>query len=366
MPLPIRTQLVYWSIAGVVFFLLLWLLGGVLLPFLVGGAVAYFLDPVADRLERLGLSRAVATTLITFSALLAVVVLAVFLIPVLFDQLHALVNAAPSIAKQLQQFIITRFPELADRTSTLSQTTAELVTYLQSKGAAVAQAVLSQALGVIGWLVFIVVVPVVAFYLLLDWDQMVARIDALLPREHAPTVRKLAREVDAVLAAFVRGQLTVCLILGTYYAVGLMVVGLQFGLIVGAIAGAVTFIPYLGAIIGGGLGIGLALFQFWGDWMHVAAVVVVFVIGQFAEGNIITPKLVGKSVGVHPVWLIFALSAMGTLFGFAGLLIAVPTAAALGVLTRFAVTRYQESQLYRGSDDDEGGAGGQSGDGAAA
>jgi len=190
----------------------------------------------------------------------------------------------------------------------------------------------------------------VAFYMLMDWDTMIARIDAMLPRDHAPVVRRLASEVDTALAAFVRGQLTVCLLLGTFYSVALAVAGLQFGLVVGAIAGAITFIPYVGSLVGGALAIGLALFQFWGDWLSIGLIAAIFVFGQFIEGNILTPKLVGSSVGLHPVWLLLALSAFGSLFGFVGLLVAVPVAAALGVVIRFAIQQYQDSVLYRGID----------------
>ena len=177
---------------------------------------------------------------------------------------------------------------------------------------------------------------------------MIARIDELLPRDHAPTIRKLGRDIDNVLASFVRGMGTVCLILGTYYAVALMAVGLQFGLVVGFIAGLVTFIPYLGALIGGTLAIGLALFQFWGDWASIGLVAGIFALGQVTEGNFLTPKLVGSSVGLHPVWLLLALSVFGALFGFVGMLVAVPVAAALGVLARFATSQYLSSRLYTG------------------
>ncbi|HMB14031.1 MAG TPA: AI-2E family transporter, partial [Roseovarius sp.] len=167
---------------------------------------------------------------------------------------------------------------------------------------------------------------------------------------HAPVIRRLAGQIDATLASFIRGMGTVCLILGTYYAVTLMLVGLQFGLVVGALAGLVTFIPYVGAILGGALALGLALFQFWGDWVSIGLVAAIFVSGQVIEGNFLTPKLVGSSVGLHPVWLIFALSAFGTLFGFVGMLVAVPVAAALGVITRFVLDQYKTSRLYRGLD----------------
>jgi predicted PurR-regulated permease PerM len=352
MALSVRTQVLAWSIAAVVFFVLLWQMGSVLLPFLVGGGLAHFMDPVADRLERWGLSRSLATIVIMLGALLVVVLLALSVLPQLYQQLVGLIDAAPAFVKKLQDAVLIRFPELADSTSTMSRTLAQLAGLVQSKGGELAQGVLDSAFGVIGWIVFLLVVPVVAFYLLLDWDRMVARIDALLPRDHAPTIRALATEMDTVMAAFVRGQMTVCLIMATYYSVGLMFAGLQFGLLVGVAAGAVTFIPYLGALTGGTLAISLALVQYWGDWVSVAVVIAVISFGQFMEGNIITPRLVGKRVGLHPVWLLFALSAMGTLFGIVGLLVAVPVAASLGVLTRFVVGKYQASLLYQGRVED--------------
>ena len=350
MALPIPQQAKYWGIAGLVFLLLMWLMGDVLVPFLVGGAIAYFLDPVADRLQRAGLSRVTATSVIMLVMTLVVVLLVLAVIPTLIHQTSALVNAAPEISRNLQGFLTERFPDLTDETSIMRKTLADIGAFIQSKGADLAQGLVSSAMSVLSAVIFIVVVPVVAFYLLLDWDKMVARIDAMIPRDHVTTVRRLAREIDAVLAGFVRGQLTVCLILGAYYSVALMLAGLQFGLVVGAIAGAVTFIPYVGAIIGGILAIGLALFQFWGDWVSIGIVAAIFAFGQFIEGNVLTPKLVGQSVGLHPVWLLLALSAFGALLGFAGMLVAVPVAASLGVLTRFAVGQYQASLLYRGID----------------
>lgn len=348
MALPVRDQVKYWGIAAAVFVALLWFLGNVILPFIVGGAIAYFMDPVADRLERLGLSRVAATGLISFAAVLMTVLLILAVLPTLIKQLTELVNTAPQIFKQLQTFLLERFPDLQDETSTMRQTLDDIGKAIQSKGGELVNSLIGSAMGVLSAVLFIVVVPVVAFYLLLDWDKMVARIDEILPRDHAPVIRQLGREIDKVLAAFVRGQLSVCLVLGTFYAVALMIAGLNYGLIVGAIAGAITFIPYVGAIIGGSLAIGLALFQFWGDWLSIGIVAGIFALGQFLEGNVITPKLVGNSVGLHPVWLLFALSAFGTLFGFVGMLVAVPVAAALGVLARFAIDQYKASRLYTG------------------
>ncbi|NOD82743.1 AI-2E family transporter [Ruegeria sp. HKCCD6119] len=348
MALPVKDQLRYWGVAAAVFVLILWALGDVLLPFVIGGAIAYFLDPVADRLERLGLSRIAATAVITVIGILGFIMAILMVVPALITQLLDLIDVLPDLFKQLRGFIEKQFPSLLDRESNTHQMLVSFGDMLKSKTGDVLQTVLASLGSAINIVVLLVIVPVVAVYLLLDWDRMVARIGELLPRDHAPTIRRLAGEIDAVLASFVRGMGTVCLILGTYYAVALMLAGLQFGLIVGFIAGLVTFIPYLGALIGGSLAIGLALFQFWGDWAHVGLIAGIFAIGQVTEGNFLTPKLVGSSVGLHPVWLLLALSVFGALFGFVGMLIAVPVAAALGVLARFATSLYLDSRLYTG------------------
>ena len=268
---PRTIDLGRWRYLTLAIFILYFLLI-VILPFLVGGALAYFLDPIADRLERAGLSRVAATTVITAVGILILVALVLAVIPTLVNQTTALINAAPDIAQRLQMFLLERFPELADNTSTIRQSLAQIGQTIQAKGATLAEGVLNSLAGAISIVVFILVVPVVAFYLMLDWDHMIARIDGLLPRDHAPTVRRLAGEIDAALSAFVRGQLSVCLVLGIYYSAALMLAGLQFGLVVGAIAGAITFIPYVGAIVGGVLAIGLALFQFWGDWLSIGII----------------------------------------------------------------------------------------------
>lgn len=352
MSLPVGTQLRYWGIAAALFLLMLWFLGDVILPFALGGAIAYFLDPVADRFERIGLSRAAAVSLITLMAFFFFVVIVLLIIPTLVHQTVNLFDIAPQLFRELQNFLTDKFPSLVDENSTLRQSLITVGETIRSKGGQLLETVLSSAASVINIVVMMVVTPVVAFYLLYDWDRMIAQIDDLLPRDHAPVVRRLAGEIDATLASFVRGMGTVCLILGTFYAVALMLVGLQFGLVVGAVAGLVTFIPYLGALLGGALAVGLALFQFWGDWLSIGLVAGIFVAGQMLEGNVLTPKLVGGSVGLHPVWLIFALSVFGALFGFVGMLVAVPVAASLGVLARFGISIYKQSRLYRGLQDE--------------
>ncbi|MEM6760739.1 MAG: AI-2E family transporter [Pseudomonadota bacterium] len=348
MALPVRDQLKYWGIAAAVFLLVMYALGNVLLPFFLGAAVAYFLDPVADWLEAKGLSRGMATGVITFCAIILFVIAALLIIPSLVQQAVQLFNVAPEVARNIATFLTDRFPSLADEQSTINQSLRQLGQTVSERGGQLLNATLTSAASLLNIVVLFVVVPVVAVYLLLDWDRMTARLDALLPRDHAPTIRTLAAEVDATLSAFIRGMGTVCLILGTYYAVALMLIGLQFGLVVGFVAGLLTFIPYVGALVGGALAIGLALFQFWGDWLWIVLVAVIFQIGQLIEGNVLTPKLVGSSVGLHPVWLILALSVFGALFGFVGMLVAVPMAAAFGVLVRFAIGQYKSSLLYRG------------------
>ncbi|MEL6099964.1 MAG: AI-2E family transporter [Pseudomonadota bacterium] len=348
MALPVQTQLKYWGIAAAVFLLLLWFLGNQLLPFVLGAAIAYFLDPVADKLERMGCSRVVAVGLITLGAILVFVIMALLVVPTLVEQAVLLFNTAPTLAQNIGTFLTQQFPDLLNEESTLRQSLNSIGEAVRNRGGELLNTALTSAASLLNVVVLFIIVPVVAVYLLLDWDRMIAKIDDLLPRDHAPVIRRLAHEIDQTLAAFIRGMGTVCLILGTYYAIGLMLVGLQFGLVVGLIAGLLTFIPYLGVLIGGILAFGLALFQFWGDWVSLGLVAGIFMFGQFVENNFLTPNLVGNSVGLHPVWLILALTVFGSLFGFVGMLVAVPLAAALGVLVRYLVERYTDSRLYRG------------------
>ncbi len=367
MALPVGQQAKYWSIAAAAFLVILWFLGDVILPFVLGGAIAYCLDPLADRLERAGCSRTVAVSIITLIAALIFVLLILLVIPTLIQQTAALIDTAPELFGRLQAWLTDRFPQILDESSTIRKQLLAIGDTIQSKGGELVNGLVSSALGLINILVLLVVVPVVAFYMLLDWDNMTAKIDSMLPRDHVETIRSIARDIDATLASFIRGQGTVCLILGTYYAVALMLAGLNFGLIVGFIAGLITFIPYVGALVGGVLAVGLALFQFWssvevadGDtityatnWVRIGIVAGIFGFGQFLEGNVLTPKLVGGSIGLHPVWLLFALSVFGSLFGFVGMLVAVPVAAMLGVVTRYGLERYKQSLLYRGQSTDD-------------
>ncbi len=351
--MTITEQLRYWGAGLLVLLLGLWLLSETLTPFLAGMAVAYFTDPLADRLERMGLSRVMATVVITAIFLLVLIGSFAILLPLAIDQIRQFVEDAPALAARVRDFASMigerYFPDgTGGENSFLQQGLQSLEEKARTMSATVLKGALSGGLAVVDFLGLVVITPIVAFYLLLDWDKMIAEIDGWLPRQHADTLRRIARDIDGVLAGFVRGQLSVCLILGGFYAVCLMIIGLQFGLLIGLVAGLISFIPFVGSIFGGLLSVGVAAVQYWDDPIWIAAVALVFGVGQAIEGNVLTPKLVGGSVGLHPVWLMFALAAFGSLMGFAGLLIAVPTAAVIGVLGRFALERYFESRLYQG------------------
>ncbi len=349
----VRRQAVFWTGAMAFLALFLYIFSSILLPFVAGLVLAYFLDPVADRLERLGLSRLLATIVILVLFIVTFALLLVILVPVLASQMSDFIARLPSYVARLQELIANPDSQwLKDFIGVDASVIRNSLDSLLQQGAGflttLLQSIWSSGKTLIDVVALFVVTPVVAFYMLLDWDRMVAKIDNLVPREHVQTVRAIARDMNKAIAGFVRGQGTVCLLLGVIYAVGLTVVGLNFGLLIGLFAGLISFIPYVGSLIGLLLALGVGLVQFWPEWGHILGVAIAFGIGQFIEGNILQPKLVGSSVGLHPVWLMFALFAFGSLMGFTGMLIAVPTAAAIGVLVRFVINRYQQSPLYTG------------------
>ncbi|MGB3391434.1 MAG: AI-2E family transporter [Pseudaminobacter sp.] len=349
----LRRQVRFWVVAAIILALLLYLFSSILLPFVAGMALAYFLDPVADRLQRLGLSRVMATTLILVAFLIVLVLGLVILIPLLATQLSDFIAKLPEYLTQLQGLITSFDPQwIEQRFGVNAEGLREGLNSLLTSGfgflTTVFQSIWSSGVALFSIASLFVVTPVVAFYMLLDWDRMIRTVDSWVPRDHVETVRQLATDINAATAGFVRGQGTLCLILGLMYAVGLTLTGLKFGVLIGLFAGLISFIPYVGSLVGLVLSVGLAFVQFWPDWLMVVAVAGVFFVGQFIEGNILQPRLVGKSVGLHPVWLMFALFAFGALFGFVGLLIAVPAAAAIAVLVRFAISRYLDSPLYKG------------------
>ena len=352
---PIARSFRFWLILLVVVLLLTYLLRSVLLPFVAGMAVAYLLDPVCDRLERWKLSRTWATTIVTVLFVLICVMILVILVPAVVGQITALIERAPAYLGAIQREIGEAIAMLQDRLEpeTLKRLQEALrgsADKLIAWATSLLAGVISGGVAFFNFLALLVITPVVAFYLLRDWDRIVHQVDDALPRKHQQTIRVLGREVDDTLAGFLRGQGMVCFILAGFYAIGLTVAGLDFGLIVGLIAGFLSFIPYVGSLVGLFLSVGLALAQF-DSFVDVAIVAAVFFVGQAVEGNFLTPKLVGEKVGLHPVWVMFALLAGGALFGFVGVLLAVPVAAIVGVGVRFAIAQYRVSPYYTGLSD---------------
>lgn len=343
-------QLRFWLIAITVFLLLLYLLRNILLPFVAGMAFAYLLDPICDRLQARGLSRTLATALVSLVFLLLVVLILILIVPLLIQQTQGLIENLPNLvasarlwAESLLGRLTSRFDNamLQQGRDALSGVSGDVIAW----AGGVVGGILTGGLALFNLLSLIFITPIVTFYLLRDWDRIVAIIDEALPREHAETVRAEAREVDKILSGFVRGQTLVCLILATFYGVALSLAGLDFGLAIGILSGLLSFIPFLGSAVGLILSVGLAFLQF-DSWIPIAIVAVIFFFGQAVEGNFLTPKLVGDRVGLHPVWVMFGLLAGGLLFGFVGVLIAVPLSAVIGVGVRFAVARYKDSRYY--------------------
>ena len=346
-------KVLFWFAAAIVFVAFLYLVRGILLPFVLGLAIAYAFDPLADRLERWRVPRGVASALILAGVFAAAAAALVLLVPLLQEQLVLL-------AKQIPELVAWVRMQTADLVEALrGQIAAQDVAQLQAAAKGYVGDVVSWlgtfvsglwsgGLAFVNLVSLVIVTPVVAFYLLRDWDVLLARLDGWLPRKAAPTIRAQAAEIDRLISEYVRGVVSVCLILAVFYGALLTLAGLDYGLVIGIFAGLISFIPFVGAILGFVISVALALYQF-SEWLPVALVAGIFVAGQLLESNIITPRLVGDRIGLHPVWVLFALFAGGILFGFVGVLLAVPAAAAIGVLVRFALDRYLESAIYLGA-----------------
>lgn len=353
-PISLTKQLIFWAGTLLVFAALLWLLNEVLLPFIAGMVLAYLLDPAVRRLQKLGLNRALASVVVVVLMIVLFAVGLILLIPALGEQIAGFMERLPhyiervrQIAQEqsqgwLGQFVGEKLPEAQKSLSGVASAAAGWI-------AGVLASIWSGGKALVSLLSLIVITPIVAFYLLLDWERMINTVDSWIPLQHKDTVRGLAREMDAAISGFVRGQALVCLILGIFYSVALIAIGVNFGLLIGLVAAFLSFAPYIGTITGFLLAVGVALAQFWPDWTMPALAAGIFLIGQFFEGNILQPLLVGKEIGLHPVWLMFSLIAFGVLFGFVGLLVAVPVAAAIGVLVRFMLRQYLASPFYTGN-----------------
>lgn len=355
-------QTLAWLAVIAVTVLLLWAFSAILLPFAAGLAIAYLLDPAADRLERLGCGRTLATALILGALVLVIMGLLAGLVPLLKAQIFALIERLPEYVSAVRDYaetLVYRFTARVDPSSVeqMRDAAGNAVGGGANWLGSFAGDLFQGGMALLNVLSLLVITPVVAFYLLRDWDTTAATLDALLPRQHAATIRRLLREIDMRLAGFVRGQLIVSAVLAAWYSIGLTVAGLEFGLVVGIAGGALSIIPYVGSIGALVVSVILALVQFDG-LVPVAIVAAVIVVGQVAEGNFLTPKLVGERVGLHPVWVIFALLAGGAVLGILGMILAVPVAATIAVLVEYAVERYRASALFTG-DPPGGEAGGE-------
>jgi predicted PurR-regulated permease PerM len=330
---------------------LLWLFSAILTPFVLAGCIAYFLDPVATRLTRMGMPRGLAALLLLGGMMAAALLVVLLLYPLLIAQVGTLLARLPSYVAGIGAAVQDGLAALEERlgpdvmdTRLRDLAVSQVGAILSFLGTA-ATRLIGGGYALLSVFTLVVVTPVVGFYLLRDWPRILRRVESWLPRRYAGTLRQLAHDTDRVLSAWLRGQLLCCALLCVYYAAGLSAVGLELGLILGIASGVLSFIPYVGSMTGLGTALLLALGQF-GTWEGVAMVAGVFVTGQIVEGYIIYPRLLGDRVELHAVWVIFALFAGGVAFGFLGVLLAVPMAAALGVLARYWLRRYLESPLY--------------------
>jgi len=342
-----------WLAVLVIAISLIVFVSGVLLPFVAGMAVAYFLDPLGDKLESWGLSRTLSTVIITASFFIAVIALLILIFPLIQGQIIGFTQKVPSMIENFEAWLAPLKETLSDRIP--SEKLQELSDISKSYGTTIVKwlgsllgGIWKGGLALFNVLSLILITPVVSYYLLRDWDKIVAKVDSWLPRDYAPAIRSVVKDIDITIAGFVRGQGTVCLFLAVFYGAGLTIVGLDFGLVVGITTGLISFIPYFGMLVGMATALAIAIVQF-GDVVPVVLVLIVFGAGQIIESMFLTPKLVGEKVGLQAVWVIFALMVGGATIGFTGVLLAVPVAATIGVLVRFFLAQYLASPLYSGS-----------------
>jgi predicted PurR-regulated permease PerM len=327
------------------------LLREVLLPFVAGMVLAYLLDPVANRIEQLGANRLMATLVIITVVIAAIALLIAWTVPVIIRELEYFFESFPEYIRRLQS--LTTDPTrpwlskiVGEGLRESERSLNELTTLASSWLTTFLRSIWSGGRALLSVLSLAVVTPIVAFYLVYDWNRMIAAIDNWVPPARRDTVRALAHEVDDTISGFVRGQSTLCLILAMFYAITLWLIGLKHGVVIGFAAGLLSFIPYIGFLSGLVISTCVAIAQFWPNWTSILLVLATFFVGQFFADYVLAPYLVGRRVHLNAVWVMFALFAFGYLFGFVGLLIAVPLAAAIGVLLRFAVRQYYASALY--------------------
>jgi len=349
----IGRQVLFWLSAAVLLALVIGLLRPILLPFVAGIVIAYFLNPAADRLTRWGLPRWLAAVIIVAAFVCAIITALVFLVPLLLTQAQQFAVTLPEELARLRGLLEawarerlgSHYPEFQAGLDRASQALSDNGASLAG---ALASSLWSQGLALFNFLSLMLVTPLVVFYVLIDWYPMLAKIDSWLPRDHAPTIRRLASDINDAVSAFIRGQGTVCFVLAVYYAFSLSAAGLRYGLLVGLGTGLLSFVPFVGWALGLITATTIATVQFWPDVLPILIVIGIFVGAQILDAGFLSPNIVGSKIGLHPVWLIFSLFVFSYLFGFVGVLVAVPIAAAVGVLVRFALNVYLSSSVYQG------------------
>ncbi len=343
----------FWLAALIGMVLVVGALRDVLLPFIVGIIIAYALNPIVDRLVAARLSRTLASAIILALLIALITVLLVIVAPLLFTQAQKLAIALPEQVKQLRTVIETMAREqLGPRFPAFSATLDRMMAYFHDNlgvfAGSAAKSLIDQVRPIFNFLSLLLITPLVAFYVLVDWHPMLDKINGWLPRDQAPTIRRLAGEIDSANSAFIRGQGVVCLMLAVYYGLSLSIVGLEYGLLVGIATGIAGFVPFVGWALGLLVSVALAIVQFWPQTTPITLVVTVFLVGQVLDAAFLSPAIVGSRIGLHPVWLLFALIVFSYLFGFVGILVAVPVTAACGVLVRHMLQLYLDSDFYRG------------------
>ncbi|MBN8544161.1 MAG: AI-2E family transporter [Alphaproteobacteria bacterium] len=338
--------LIFWATVIALFIVFLQSIRPILLPFVVGMMVAYLFDPLVDRLERAKFSRICATATVTVTFFVALASIIMWLGPLLYHQLAGVLTSIPDLLREAQLAmkhhgapILELLGQKGDiQSSELAQQTLAAATD-------VLKSVMVSSAAALNLASMLLITPIVCFYLLRDWDKMVASIDRLLPRAHAATIREQVVLIDSTLSGYLRGQVLVMVMLTIYYALTLSIIGIPFSLILALIAGLFIIIPYVGTLVSTVLAVGISYMHFGLEWQTLS-VIGIYMVGQILESQILTPKVIGDRVGLHPLWMVFGMLAGAVLLGFAGVLLAVPITAVIGVLVRFAVGRYLECPFY--------------------
>jgi len=359
--MSLRNQVLIWVGLFFAAILLLWVFRSILLPFVVGLALAYLLNPVVNWLHKIHISRPWGAMIVLTLVIAVITGLFLALVPLALQQIIGLTGRLPGYIADLQGLVQEWAPQFndwlgAERAAQLEGSLTDLVGRAVELAGTITAGLAASGLTVLNTIAVLFITPVVAFYLLVDWEGMMRKADDLLPRRYQAEIRSVLGDIDRAMAGVIRGQGGVILVLCIYYTTSLSITGLNFGLAIGLIGGLLSFVPYVGFLTGFALSMTVALVQFWPDqWVFILIVLGIYMVGQFLEANILYPKLVGQSININPVWLMFALFAFALLFGFVGLLLAVPLAAISGVLTRYALHKYQASSLYLGTEESDAG-----------